>query len=97
MTGNLFIISAILIALVVAYQLYVSHRVTRTRHYTDQQRFWQLIMVWILPVIGATLCHFMLSDVEASELGDGGEYADSHGQDTQGGGYDGGAGDGGGH
>lgn len=82
-----------IIVLAVAYQGYVSWRVARAPYYTDQQRRWQLIMIWVVPVIGAAFSQLMLSDTEASEASDGGTHPDSTDPDGQDSGY--GAGDGG--
>lgn len=43
---------------------------TLASDYTDQQRLLQLIMIWVLPVIGASLSHFMLSDTEMANGAD---------------------------
>lgn len=63
----------------VAYQIYVSRRVARAPDYADQQRLLQLIMVWMLPIVGAALCQAMLSNSEAAEVTDGGY--DNHARD----------------
>ncbi len=66
MSGFL-ILAAVLAALAVAYQIYVSRRVSRNRIYSDDQRLIQLIMIWLLPVIGASICHWMINDAEAGD------------------------------
>jgi hypothetical protein len=97
MSGFLILVS-VLVVLVVAYQVYVSLRVARVPYYTDQQRLWQLIMIWAVPIIGATFSQLMLSDTEASEASDGETHSggtDPDGQDSGYGWNDGD--DGGGH
>lgn len=66
MSGFL-ILAALLGALTVAYQIYVTRRVSRNRIYSDHQRIIQLIMIWLLPVIGASICHWMINDAEAED------------------------------
>lgn len=66
MSGFL-ILAAVLLVLAVAYQIYVSRRVSRNRIYSDDQRIIQLIMIWLLPVIGASICHWMINDAEAGD------------------------------
>lgn len=89
---------AVIVALAVAYQGYVSWRVARAPYYTEQQRLWQLIMIWAVPVIGAAFSQLMLSDTEASEASGGEMHPDSTDHDGQDSGYGtGNGGDGGGH
>lgn len=49
-----------------AYQLYVSWRVYQSECYTGNQRALQLIIIWLLPVIGATVCHSILSETNST-------------------------------
>jgi mannose/fructose/N-acetylgalactosamine-specific phosphotransferase system component IID len=74
--GGYFLLVAVLVVLVVAYQIYISRRVARDTDYTDQQRLLQLIMIWVLPVLGAALCQAMLSDGAPNEIAD--EGVDDH-------------------
>lgn len=71
-----FVLTGILVALMVAYQIHISRRVSRSPYYSGQQRWLQLIMVWTLPIVGAALCQTMLSDSEAAEITTG--DADDH-------------------
>lgn len=87
------ILVAVIVALAVTYQGCVSWRVARAPYYTDQQRLWQLIMIWVMPVIGAAFSQLMLSDTEASVASDGETHPDSTDHDGQDSGY--GAGNGG--
>lgn len=96
--SGLLILSAVLVVLVVVYQVYVSRRVVRAPGYTDQQHRMQLLMIWCLPVVGAFLCHLMLSDnantaaAKSIDSDDHGGYDGSH--DTGHGHGDGGGGGG---
>lgn len=47
---------------VIAYQTFVSYRVVRSPAYTPQQRSLQLAIIWLLPGIGAVVCHAVLSE-----------------------------------
>lgn len=97
MNGFLILV-AVLIVLVIAYQIYISRRVARAPYYSDQQRLWQLIMIWLVPVIGAAVSQLMLSDTEASEASGGETHPENTDHDGQDSGYGAGnGGDGGGH
>lgn len=61
------ILVAVIVSLAVAYQIYISCRVTRNRIYSDDQRIIQLVMIWLLPVIGASICHWIINDAEAGD------------------------------
>lgn len=65
------ILSGAVVVLAVAYQIHISRRVARSRIYSNDQRIIQLIMIWLLPVIGASVCHWMLSDAEADDVASG--------------------------
>lgn len=94
MSGYL-VLAGIIVALMVAYQIYISRRVSRSPYYSDRQRWVQLIMIWMMPAIGASLCHLMLKEAEAGDVShdQGGGNDDDFGGDN--GSYDSG-GDGGG-
>lgn len=55
------VVLAVIVVLAGAYQLYVSWRVCQSEYYAGNQRTLQLIIVWLVPVIGAIACHLMLS------------------------------------
>ena len=48
------------VAIVLAYQLYVTFRVTRATEYSRTQKLIQMTLIWVLPVLGAGLCHAVL-------------------------------------
>lgn len=66
--SNFLAVVAVIITLAVAYQIYISRRVLRSRHYSDDQLVFQLIMIWLLPVIGASVCHWMLNNANAGDV-----------------------------
>jgi hypothetical protein len=45
---------------VLLYQLYVTIRVARAAEYSRRQRMVQTILIWLLPFLGAALCHTVL-------------------------------------
>lgn len=45
---------------VLLYQLYVTIRVARAAEYSRRQRMVQTILIWVLPFLGAALCHTVL-------------------------------------
>ncbi len=47
------------------YQLYVTIKVLASVQYSRRQKLAQVILVWLLPFIGAVLCHvFLVSDTQ---------------------------------
>lgn len=58
--GEYWYIGYFVVAIVLAYQLYVAFRVTRATEYSRTQKIIQMILVWVLPVLGAGLCHTVL-------------------------------------
>jgi hypothetical protein len=46
---------------VLAYQLYVSARMVRSKDYEPRQKVAQLALVWVLPVVGAAVVHWFLN------------------------------------
>jgi hypothetical protein len=57
---NAELLEYLLIGGVIAYQLYVTNRVVRAAEYTRRQRITQTIVIWLLPLLGAGLCHFVM-------------------------------------
>lgn len=53
------------IGAVAFYQLYVSAMLLRADEYDPQQRWLQVLMVWLLPLIGALGCHLFLRSQRA--------------------------------
>jgi len=67
------------VAILVVLQLYVSVRVLLAREYTSLQKWWQLAIVWLVPLLGAVLVRSFLvsdrsrpSDRDTSFISDGG-------------------------
>ena len=52
------VIFAVLVA--GAFQAYVSVRVSRSPSYTEQQKRLQLLLLWLLPVFGASLAYLVM-------------------------------------
>jgi hypothetical protein len=47
------------------YQGYITRRISRNTNATTKQKVLQVILVWILPVLGAAVVHvFLISDSE---------------------------------
>jgi hypothetical protein len=66
--NNFWILLAIIFISVVVYQAYVSRRIMHAPYYTNQQRLWQIMIIWVLPLIGAALCHLMLNEMEPTPM-----------------------------
>jgi hypothetical protein len=61
---------AILIGLVIAtYQMWVSILIFRAVEYTGSQKLVQIILVWLFPVLGAVLLHFLMIDTSTVRSG----------------------------
>lgn len=45
---------------VLIYQLYVTIRVARAAEYSHRQKMVQTVLIWLLPFLGAALCHTVL-------------------------------------
>ena len=57
-----------LLAALALYQLYVSVRVLASGLYSGAQKGMQLGLIWLLPMLGALLCHLLLAaDAENSQ------------------------------
>ncbi|WP_437594213.1 hypothetical protein [Sorangium sp. So ce1000] len=50
------------LAAVLAFQVYVTVRVFRSRVYEPKQKVWQAQLVWLLPIIGAGLVFSILQE-----------------------------------
>jgi hypothetical protein len=60
------------IGLVIAYQLCATIRVLVSVSYSRRQKLMQLTLVWLVPFIGALLCHiFLSSDTRVAREKDG--------------------------
>lgn len=60
MNVNVELLEYLLVGGVAAYQLYVTIRVVRSAEYTHGQRVIQTIVIWVLPFLGACLCHAVM-------------------------------------
>ncbi|WP_437738141.1 hypothetical protein [Sorangium sp. So ce1335] len=65
MTPFDFVIGAALAALL-AFQIYVTVRVFRSRVYEPKQKVYQAQLVWLLPIIGAGLVFSILQEEDKS-------------------------------
>lgn len=45
---------------VLAYQLWVTAALVKAQHLSRGQRHAQLFIVWVVPLVGALLCHWFL-------------------------------------
>jgi hypothetical protein len=54
-----------LAALALVYQVYVSVRVTRAVAFSTEQKALQLLLVWLMPVVGAALVHWFVANATA--------------------------------
>ena len=62
------------------YQLYVTIRVAVADQYSFAQKFLQVALIWLLPVMGALVCHiFLVSDTRPSRAKDSAFIADGGG------------------
>jgi hypothetical protein len=43
-----------------AYQSYVSARLVKSQDYERKQKIAQLVLIWVLPILGATAVHWFL-------------------------------------
>ena len=43
-----------------SYQLYVTLRIALSVFYSPRQKFMQAMMIWLLPFLGALICHIVL-------------------------------------
>ncbi|XXT24245.1 hypothetical protein WME94_22165 [Sorangium sp. So ce429] len=54
------------LAALLAFQIYVTVRVFRSRVYEPKQKVWQAQLVWLLPIIGAGLVFSILQEEDRS-------------------------------
>lgn len=71
------VLVAVIVALAAAYQGYVSRRVYRSGYYTGNQRVLQLAIIWLIPVVGAVICHFVVSEADSTRAAARGARIDS--------------------
>lgn len=56
---------AAIIGVILLYQVYVNLLVSKVSGYSRQQRLYQSLLIWLLPLIRALLCHFVLYESQA--------------------------------
>jgi ACR3 family arsenite efflux pump ArsB len=66
---NTVIITALLLV-VIAYQVYVTVRVVKSDQYSPTQRMLQIALVWLVPVVGAAICHVVLFTDQSTQKRD---------------------------
>jgi hypothetical protein len=71
------------------YQLYVTSRISSAAQYSRMQKFVQVTLVWLIPLIGAITCHaFLVSDTKPPRKRDGAFISDGgdspHGAGSEG-------------
>lgn len=49
---------------IVAFQLWVSYRVFRSKYYEREQKSAQLAFIWMLPALGAVIAFMMLRSID---------------------------------
>jgi len=52
---------ATILILIAGYQIYVTVRVVKSDKYTKGQRTAQTLLIWFVPVLGAVVCHLVLT------------------------------------
>lgn len=55
------------IAALLAFQIYVTVRVVRSRMYEPRQKVWQAQLIWLLPIIGAGLVFTILQEDDRAQ------------------------------
>lgn len=50
------------VILAITYQIYVSRLVLKSIEHTKRQRQLQVLLIWLLPVVGAVVCQAMLRE-----------------------------------
>jgi len=56
-----FFIAASVLLLVGAYQVWVTFRLAKAVEYSRVQKLSQFALIWLIPILGAALVHFVLS------------------------------------
>jgi putative copper export protein len=52
----------LVVACVVAFQIWLTRRVFRSTMFERKQKIWQAQLIWLLPIIGATLVFAVLQE-----------------------------------
>jgi hypothetical protein len=77
------------IGLVTAYQLYATIRVLASASYSRRQKMMQLVLIWLVPFLGALSCHIFLASDTRVARGKDGAFIPDGGVNPQGIGSDG--------
>lgn len=60
---------ALVVVGLVAFQIWLTARVFRSRLYERKQKIWQAQLIWLLPVIGAGLVFSILQEDDKAQRG----------------------------
>ncbi len=61
------ILVALVIAAVVAFQIWLTRRVFKSHLYERKQKIWQAQLIWLLPILGAGLVFTILQEDSKAE------------------------------
>ena len=56
------IVLGLLVACVIGFQIWLTRRVFRSAMFERKQKIWQAQLIWLVPIIGATLVFAVLSE-----------------------------------
>lgn len=56
------VVLGLLAACVIAFQIWLTRRVFRSAMFERKQKIWQAQLIWLLPIIGATLVFAVLQE-----------------------------------
>ena len=59
----------VLLTLLLVYQFYVSVRVARSTYYSQRQKAIQFLLIWVIPLAAALMCHIVLASTRRSPRG----------------------------
>lgn len=65
--GTFEIVVGALILAVIAFQVWLTIRVFKSRLYERRQKVWQAQLIWLVPILGAGLVFTILQDDERAE------------------------------
>ena len=67
-TSEAVVVGAVIVG---AFQVYASLHLLASHQYTNSQKVWQLLLVWLVPLFGAVVIHlFMQTDSTAASRRD---------------------------
>lgn len=61
------IVVGVVILAILAFQVYLTVRVFRSRMYERKQKVWQAQLIWLVPIIGAGLVFTILQEDDRAE------------------------------